>query len=190
MNLGASITFIPHTDALVYYCFFFFLGYWLYRHVSLLQRLERHFWWVLLFSLVFIVMAGVILSLSPSTLHTMTLWQWLLVACAQLGSFFTIIAGYLRWVKKPSPWGTYFSAASYWVYLIHLPLVIWFCNALAPLEINAWLKFLINSGLTLTIALTSYHWMVRNSWLGWLLNGKRSAAKKMSWAKGNFPNPV
>lgn len=175
MNLGASITFLPNLDALMYYGFFFALGYWLYRHLPVLHWLETHFWRVLGLALVFIVITIATLSLMKASLQSLALWQWLLVSAAQLGSFLTIVAGYLRWVKKPSTWGSYFSQASYWVYLIHLPLVIWLCNALAPLQIDAWIKFLINSTITLSLSLTSYHFLVRTTWLGWLLNGKAPA---------------
>jgi Acyltransferase family len=66
----------------------------------------------------------------------------------------------------------YFSDSSYWMYLAHLPIqfqmLLWIGN-----EPWYWpIKFLVYVFGTLAVLLPSYHFMVRPTWIGWLLNGK------------------
>ncbi len=67
----------------------------------------------------------------------------------------------------------YFSDASYWFYLAHLPvqfqILLWIGD-----EPWHWsLKFLTYILGTIAVLLPSYHYLVRPTWIGWLLNGKR-----------------
>lgn len=173
LELGASIDFIPHADPLLYYGIFFLSGCWLYYQHVWLNMLEKRFWWLFSMSMLMLLLGFTIIGVLGSSLSLLSWLEWVPLALGQLGIYISIIAGYLRWVKKGSPLSHYLSAASYWVYLIHLPLVIWICNLLAPLDATAYTKLLLNIALTVLISLASYHLFVRNTWLGEWLNGKK-----------------
>lgn len=182
LELGASITFIPHLDPLLFYSIFFFCGYWLYYQRAWLSVLEKRFWWLLSLSLLMLAVGLTSIGVMGSPLNQLSWLEWVPLTLAQLGIYFCVIAGYLRWAKKGSPLGSYLSAASYWVYLVHLPLVIWSCNLIAPLDTNAYIKLLINIALTVSASLASYHFFVRDTWLGQWLNGKKSVPTSHSYS--------
>lgn len=173
LELGASITFIPHIDPLFFYSIFFLTGYWLYYQRAWLPVLATRFWWIFSVSLIILAVGLAGLSIFRPSMKDLTWFEWVPLSAAQLGFYFTIIAAYLRWGKNGSWVSHYLSSASYWVYIVHLPLVIWFCNLLAPLDAHAYIKLLLNMTLTVLASLLSYHLFVRNTWLGHWLNGKK-----------------
>jgi glucan biosynthesis protein C len=63
--------------------------------------------------------------------------------------------------------------ASYWMYLIHLPLVLWLQIGVAELPFHWSLKWAGIVVLTVGFSLLSYQWFVRTTWIGRILNGSR-----------------
>ena len=79
----------------------------------------------------------------------------------------------LSFFQRESRFWRYFSDSSYWMYLGHLPiqfgLLVWFGD-----ETWHWtIKFSAYVVVTLALLIPSYHLLVRPTWLGWLLNGRR-----------------
>jgi hypothetical protein len=56
---------------------------------------------------------------------------------------------------------------------MHLPVAIAVPLLLHPLDLAPTLKFVLVLTVTLATGVLSYEWLVRNSWLGELLNGRR-----------------
>jgi peptidoglycan/LPS O-acetylase OafA/YrhL len=67
----------------------------------------------------------------------------------------------------------YLADASYWIYLTHLPLVLALQGVVAPLGWPWFVKFPLIVTATLAVLLLSYHYLVRPTRLGVLLNGRR-----------------
>ena len=67
----------------------------------------------------------------------------------------------------------YVADSSYWLYLIHLPLVMALQAALVKLPLPAEAKILIVLGLAFPLMFASYEVMVRHSFIGAILNGRR-----------------
>jgi peptidoglycan/LPS O-acetylase OafA/YrhL len=79
-----------------------------------------------------------------------------------------------RYLARRSPLLSFVADSSYWVYLLHLPIVIFLQTLLTPLDLPLWMKL---SGVvlgTLIPCLATYVVFVRYTPLGWLLHGKRS----------------
>ena len=74
---------------------------------------------------------------------------------------------------KPAPWRDYLAEASYWVYLAHLPLVIWSQFWVSRLAWPAFGKFALITLADLLVLLIAYRLFVRETWIGRLLNGDR-----------------
>jgi peptidoglycan/LPS O-acetylase OafA/YrhL len=67
----------------------------------------------------------------------------------------------------------YLADASYWIYLAHLPLVMALQIAVARTDLPAMVKFPLVLVTVITILLASYHLLVRYSFIGAVLNGRR-----------------
>jgi len=76
-----------------------------------------------------------------------------------------------RYLEHANKVTRYISDASYWVYLIHVPVLLYIQMPLLSLDISIYLKFLISLISTLAICFASYHLLVRFSFIGRLLNG-------------------
>lgn len=75
--------------------------------------------------------------------------------------------------KKPNKIVRYFADASYWLYLIHLPIVLWLQIAFAELPLHWSVKLPAISILTVAIAILIYDIAIRPSPIGKILNGAR-----------------
>lgn len=66
----------------------------------------------------------------------------------------------------------YFSDSSYWFYLAHLPIQFQILLWIGGEPWNWTLKFLVYVVGTTAVLLPSYHFLVRPTGIGWLLNGR------------------
>lgn len=80
---------------------------------------------------------------------------------------------FYRYCSTFNPWTRYFSDAAYWIFLLHQPMLLLFAIPLYGWETSAWIKFLLVCSATLLSCTLSYHYWVRNSAIGVLLNGRR-----------------
>lgn len=79
----------------------------------------------------------------------------------------------LRFFARERALTRYLADASYWFYLLHLPIVFALQAALAPLPWHWSLKFSLIMTATLGLLGLSYHYLVRPSFIGELLNGRK-----------------
>jgi peptidoglycan/LPS O-acetylase OafA/YrhL len=91
--------------------------------------------------------------------------MWTLVALT-LGLF-------RRFCSRPNPVIRYVADSSYWMYLVHLPVVVWLQVAVAEWPLHWSLKLAFVSAATIAIALLTYDLLVRSTWVGQILNGRR-----------------
>lgn len=67
----------------------------------------------------------------------------------------------------------YLSDSSYWLYLAHLPLCIAGQAVISHWPLPVWVKLPLLSVMLIAFLLLTYHFLVRYTWLGRLLNGPR-----------------
>lgn len=79
-----------------------------------------------------------------------------------------------RFDKRPSQLGQYLSDASYWIFLIHLPLLIAVAGALSATTLSAFMKYLLTLAVVVPIVFASYQVLVRSTRFGLLLRPKGS----------------
>jgi peptidoglycan/LPS O-acetylase OafA/YrhL len=89
-------------------------------------------------------------------------------------SIFGLMAIFLRNWKADRSAFRYLADASYWIYIVHLPLVGLSHIALQQAPIGALSKFLLTAFITLIVAVLSYQTCVRYTWIGRALNGART----------------
>jgi peptidoglycan/LPS O-acetylase OafA/YrhL len=174
-------TFVPHPPALALYVFVFTLGWLLHRQAELLTPLRRR-WGGLL--AVAVVLTLVVLSLAGLQHSAPTaarragyllcyagmMWAWIF---ASLGLF-------LRFAAAENRWWRYLADSSYWVYIIHLPLVTALQVALSRTALPCGAKFALVAGAATVLSLASYHLLVRSTPVGQLLNGRRHPRRAAS----------
>ncbi|MES2647791.1 MAG: acyltransferase family protein [Bacteroidota bacterium] len=91
---------------------------------------------------------------------------------------FGFIAFFLTYFNSYSPRLGYIMDASYWVYIIHLPIVAFIPGLLAGFALPPALKFAITLSLTTIICFATYKYFVRATVIGMFLNGKVHKQKK------------
>jgi hypothetical protein len=63
--------------------------------------------------------------------------------------------------------------ASYWMYLVHLPCTIVLPAFLSTLPVPTFVKFSVVLGATTFLTVVTYHYWVRATVIGQVLNGRR-----------------
>lgn len=173
----AGVSFFPTLRAVAYYGLFFGVGWWLHRRRHQLGELSRFLKSSLAFALLAMLIHGTViisqpkpaqpdyLALKVASLSCAALYAWLMT--------FAVTGWFLRFAGQPQPWVRYLADASYWCYLVHLPLVLWLQVLVAKAPVSGWLKFSGILLVTMLLLLASYHWCVRYTWIGRMLNGPR-----------------
>ena len=162
----------PHVPGLVYYGWFFVLGYLLHGHRPLLQDLARN---TARYALIAAALFPVALICTDAA------WKGLgpqgaavaanaFLTCALA---FAFIGAAMRFFDRASPWSLYASQSAYWVFLLHMPVVVLVAWWLVPYRMPALAKFAINVAITSAVCFASYHYFVQRSWVSAFLNGKR-----------------
>lgn len=78
-----------------------------------------------------------------------------------------------RLASRERSWVRYLSDASYWIYVMHLPLVVWGQRLASERSLDPHLAFVSICVAVPGLLLAVYAWGVRYTWVGTLLNGKR-----------------
>lgn len=165
--VATSLSFVPDWRTFVFYAYFYLFGWLLYTSRQPLGQLKRFDWLFTVLGLALLTYrfnAGGDLGLEVKmAINSLTVWLF----------GFGITGLFIRYASRHSHAMRYVSDASYWFYLIHLPL-----TALLPGFIAGWAigpagKFLIVLSLTSLICWISYHYLVRDSFIGKFLNGRR-----------------
>ena len=86
---------------------------------------------------------------------------------------FGITGLFIRYGSGHSPKMRYISDASYWVYLMHLLFTLIIPSFIVDWPIHAIFKFLIVMTSTGIICFVSYHYLVRSTFIGKFLNGRK-----------------
>ena len=88
-----------------------------------------------------------------------------------------ILSLFLKLFHAESKRMRYISDASYWVYIIHLPLTHFIPGLFHQSNMNVFIKFSISSIIITFICFASYHYLIRSTFIGEFLNGRRYPIK-------------
>jgi glucan biosynthesis protein C len=165
----------PHPPSLLYYGSFFVLGYLFHNHRSILETFRDHVGWFAVISLLLFPasMYATHLDLANEMSGEYHGYAVFLNAFLTWSLIYLFMGTFLRFLDFDSPWILYVSNSSYWVYLLHMPVIVFAAWALLPYELPAIVKFLVATSFTTLVCLLTYHYLVQNSWLSVLLNGMK-----------------
>jgi hypothetical protein len=105
--------------------------------------------------------------------------RWLLpvhnfvYAFASMTALLACLGYLLVFFSAPHSVIRYLSEAAYWGYLVHYPIVLFFQLLVAPYSWHWSIKLLLILAPTFLLLLATYQGLVRCTWLGQLLNGRR-----------------
>jgi ABC-type multidrug transport system ATPase subunit len=172
---------MPKVPALVGFGTAFACGWVLHRQVNLLGVLERQ-WLVNLgvavalttaclaivgitpaLSSPFVIEGGAPMRAVYAACYTASIWYWT----------FGLVGAAVRFCSSPSPVRRYLADSSYWLYLGHLPIVFGLQAAMMKVPLHWTIKFPAIIAITLAVLLVSYHYLVRPTFIGAILNGRK-----------------
>jgi hypothetical protein len=172
---------LPMPHVLAHYAIFFFFGAIVYTTPGAADRLGRR-WYVVLPVALLILPFALALSLhlpwgldlvdGDARLRELlanvgqVLYAWLMIF-GLMGLFETLLA-------RERPRVRYLSDSSYWLYLVHLPLIIVGQALLRDVDLPALVKLGALVAVVSLILLVSYEYLVRYTRIGRLLNGPRT----------------
>jgi len=169
---------VPNATALTAFGSAFGLGFLLDRRRDLLVRIER-LWPV--FAVValgvgtaaLVMAGGPVPDLTPVTDPALKAPLAAVMALAVFATVLAVLSLALRFASGYSAVRRYLADSSYWVYIVHLPLVM-VGQILVVNETWPWfVKFGVVIGGTMAVSLLTYELLVRHSFVGGWLNGRR-----------------
>lgn len=175
---ATSVGLLPIPSVLAYYALFFGFGAIYFAADDRDGHLGRGWKISLPLSLTVLLVIGWMLKSQASggglfaSVFVQSAYAWI-VSFGMMGMFRSVFA-------HPSRTLRYLSDSSYWLYLVHLPLVMFLQYWVRDWPVAWIVKFVVVSTISCVVLLISYQVCVRYTPIGWLLNGKR---------KPTVPNP-
>lgn len=174
-GLDTDAALVPAVRVVAAYGIFFLFGWLLCRQPDLLESFAGNYVSVLVAGAAMaLAYAGIVLE--PARFDSIRAWHLTGISFAGLATWLLIFGMLGLFVRHLSTWRPavrYLSDASYWMYLTHLAPAIWLPGLFAHLALPAVAKFLLVFALTTVVTVVSYHYLVRPTAIGELLNGRR-----------------
>jgi hypothetical protein len=182
--LAPDGSFLPNFKEIVHSGMFFLFGWTLYRlRDALLVQYARHCWKFAAAGLLFFAAACMLfqtfLKAPASIVHIEMLIAYVYGCASWLWSV-ALVGLFMRYLPRQNAFLRYLSDSSYWVFLVHMLGTIGFGVLLYNAPLSALAKMGINIAATTLACLVSYELLVRHTWIGVLLNGKRQARASAS----------
>jgi ABC-type multidrug transport system ATPase subunit len=178
---------MPQLPALVGYGTAFAVGWMLQRQTGLLALIERQWPINLALGALLSTLCLALIGPAPDLIaanrfegqdparalyaaaYTLSIWCW------SLG----LLGAALRFLAAHSPTRRYLADASYFIYLAHLPLVFGLQVLVMDWPLHWSIKYPLIIAATLGLLLPAYHWLVRPTVIGAILNGRRQPRGKV-----------
>jgi ABC-type multidrug transport system ATPase subunit/peptidoglycan/LPS O-acetylase OafA/YrhL len=168
---------IPELASLIGYGTALSFGWLIHRQSDLLNVWGRQWTWHLAGALAgtgaclsvagiapaFVPIAGGGVKLAFALAYSISIWCW----------SFAILGLATRFLSQANPTIRYMADASYWIYLVHLPVVCALQVAVGRLPLPWAIKFPLILIVALAVLFASYRYLVRSTFIGQLLNGRK-----------------
>lgn len=172
LPVQVSTSLFPPPALLMYYFLFFMWGYLNYSKVTPTVGKKQ--------AALILLGLGVLAQFAKHFIGTDSrLFMALLTSIGTVCLVSGAVIGFLLAFTRDTPAFRYLADASYWMYLVHVPIVVALHIALLN-HLNgpalSWLKPLLVMGITILVTLLSYQYFVRYTIIGEYLHGKRKNA--------------
>jgi peptidoglycan/LPS O-acetylase OafA/YrhL len=171
---------VPNFPGLLAYGCAFGFGWLLHRNTSWLDALARDWAIYLTAAAALTLVSLAVVGASPqlyvpqmtpadraifSAAYNIGGWCWIL----------GLVGAAVRFLDQPSPRWRYLADASFSVYIVHLPISYTLSTWMMRWPLHWSIKFVLIAGLTTTIAFSIYRWLIRGTFVGVFLNGRRKS---------------
>lgn len=175
--VDTPLSLVPEWRFLAYYGLFVGVGWMMHRNPALLMSTALHWNWRN--SLFLVASAGGLVGLlwAVGSVPAHAPWSMAFVIrfasalCTWL-ALLQILGAMVVVLNKPSPTLRYLADASYWCYLVHLPIVLWLQGTL-PTDIQGIARFAVVLAIAASVSLASYHLFVRYTPLNEVFGSRR-----------------
>ncbi len=185
--LAETGSFLPPLAEWIQHGIFFIAGLVFFsKKNSLLDRFSSRCWYYLAAGLIAFVAWLVLNDINTKTAQAIDITNfWMAYAYNTCTWFWTfgIIGAFPRYFPTQGPKLKYLAESSYWVYLVHMLGTIGFGALMCNLALPALVKMLINIVMTTMFCLLSYHFFVRETFIGRLLNGQKLSKQANHFTK-------
>jgi hypothetical protein len=176
--LAETGSFFPPLGEWIQHGIFFVAGFALFSAKgTLLARFASRCWLYICLGAVAFTVWLVLNDVSfkhPSTLSKPEFWMaYPYNLCTWLWTF-AIIGLFTRYFDAQGPKMQYLAQSSYWVYLVHMLGTIGFGALICNFELPVFVKMIMNITATTFVCLVSYHFVVRKTFIGQLLNANKA----------------
>ena len=179
---------LPNMTAMIAYGGAFGFGRLLQRQPRLLEILRKR--WALNLAFAVALTAGLIAYIGVAPIVTPSAQDWKKAAygAAYASAIWTwtfgLIGASMQFLSSPNPAIRYTADAPYWIYIVHLPLIMAFQVIAFGVDAPWTVKYPAIVFAAFAAAFVSYHLFVRYSFIGRMLGGK----KRLAAARGGKQN--
>jgi peptidoglycan/LPS O-acetylase OafA/YrhL len=161
------------------------------EHEDVLSMWRRqwpmHFGVAIIATIVCLWIAGVVPSFAPAKPGVRTLTYAFAYGIAIWSWCFAVIGAAVRYLSTERFAVRYVADASYWIYLAHLPVVAFFQVIVGHWPLHWTIKFPIVMAASLAVLFASYRYLVRGTFIGAVLNGRRIKQTPLMASASNTP---
>lgn len=176
--LPAPDSFFPQLWSFGFFGLFFALGYWIFSTENFIDRFKSYVVQMLIMSValyvVFYWLVPKQFTLEPASLLS---WKKIVVSLceAYISVWMSVVC--LVWGKLylnlHNRFMRFMSDSSYWIYIIHLPLIFALQYTMMDKNWGLLTKYAVTLSVTLAVGVLSYVVLVRWTPIGWMLNGRK-----------------
>jgi hypothetical protein len=179
---------IPELSASLLYGLFFCTGWIISRQPEFLHSVSKYWSWHLMLGLLLIMPSGgyevtTWMHLPLESYKPLYGWMRLISKGAYALMMWSFVIGFLgfflRYRSGESVAWRYLADASYWWYIIHFPLVLGLQIWVAFWPVFWGIKFLMINLIFFSFLLFTYHYLVRSTFIGQQLNGRKYPLKSI-----------
>jgi glucan biosynthesis protein C len=172
--------FAVNVAALVYYGLFFALGYLFFHCRNVFDTFRAHTGTYGILAFVFFIWFAIpgAMAGAGSTSAAVAVVSKVFSALSTWCFIYWLCGLFLKRFDHDTPRTRLLAQSAYWVYLLHMPVIMLAGNVLMnlPVDIGAYARLLLNMAFTTFVCFATYRLCVRGTWLGALLNGRRYGA--------------
>jgi len=178
-GLRPVVSFVPNLLVLGTYALFFVVGWLLWRHRDMVPALAARAWLQLAIGGTLLIPSVPLQKAALATGdHRALIGASLIGGLSTWLLIFGITGVALRHADRPNPVARYVTDASYWMYLVHFPLIFVAAGLLSESPWPAMAKLLLVLTGVAAVTVVTYHVLVRHTVLGVLLNGRRGGSSQ------------
>ena len=201
-GIDTPMDWAPVWHIIFLYAAYFGVGWIIYEHREIVAQLERWAWCRMLLA---VILIGAVFLITIYYKGVTADWKagrpfidlrllFALIQLMEVTSVWVLVLALTgvceRLFRSEVAWVRYLVDASYWIYLLHLPLTFFIPAMFRHWNINGTLKMLVMMVLVTIPLIITYHLLVRGTAMGDVLNGRRYPVWPFNRRQTPRPEPM